>query len=184
MDPSYDDTRDLVYAQILLDLAALGAHGNLQDAERTQAHHQLLLMQGGFPQAVCDAYELLYGQIWGGILAKELARVQAKGDHHKKRRTVISAKRQVGNPGVLRSPESRQMFIDEFIRTYEAYQAEHGVAPSDKVHASILQLTYFDCLPRKRSIAVYLSSTGAIGDAVSSGRSEPAHGIAIASGTP
>src|SRR5712691_8659256 len=44
--------------------------------------------------------------------------------------------------------------------------------------------SYFDCLPWKLRTAVYLSSTGAIGYAVSSGRSEQAHCVAIASDTP
>src|SRR6266851_4410834 len=43
---------------------------------------------------------------------------------------------------------------------------------------------YFDCLPQEASLVVYTNSMEPRGYAVSNDRNEPAHCVAIASGTP
>jgi hypothetical protein len=48
-----------------------------------------------------------------------------------------------------------------------------------EVSVNILNKAYFDCLPRRVRIVVYLNSTGAIGYAVSSDRDEQARCVAI-----
>ena len=75
-------------------------------------------------------------------------------------------------------------FVDLCRKRFDVVLMNPPFGDASRPSKSYVEVTYFDCLPRKLRTVVYLSSTGVIGYAVSSDTGEQAHCVAVASGAP